>query len=103
MDCSWRARVEAKVAAISANKAQGPGGSTGSRLKARLSTRGLRLPALECDDETADREYVRLFCLLSDRELGEAYGVEYAEPFYYFGPESTAELDDYIAKNAVRI
>jgi LmbE family N-acetylglucosaminyl deacetylase len=93
--------VEAKVAAISANKAQGPGGSTGSRLKAQLASRGLRLPALDGDDETADRQYIRLFCLSTDRELGRAYGIEYAEAFYYFGPESTAELDAYVAANAV--
>ena len=98
-----RKHVEAKVVAVSANKAQGPGGSTGSLLKASLAERGLRLPALDGDAETADREYVRLFCLSTDRELGQAHGVEYAEAFYYFGPDSTAELDDYVAKNAVRI
>ena len=93
--------IEQKVAACSANKSQGPGGSTGRQLKARLAERNLRLPELDGDDETADRQYIRRFLLRPDRELGRAHGVEYAEAFYYFGPEPDSEVDDYIARNAV--
>jgi len=93
--------IETKVAAISVNKSQGPGGATGSRLKARLAARNLRLPELDGDDEAADRQYIRRFLLTSDRELGQAHGLQYAEPFYYLGPEHSSELDDYIARHAV--
>jgi LmbE family N-acetylglucosaminyl deacetylase len=99
------AEAEIKVTAISVNKSQGPGGSTGSRLKAELAARNLRLPELDGDDEAADRVYIRLFVTRPDRELGQAYGLEYAEPFYYLGPEDvfgdTSEVDDYVARHAV--
>jgi len=95
------AHVETKVAAISVNKAQGPGGSTGSRLKAELAARNLRLPELDGDAETTDRAYIRRFLLTADRDLGATYGIAYAEPFYYFGPETLTEVDDYVARHAV--
>jgi len=99
------AEAEIKVAAVSVNKSQGPGGSTGSRLKAELAARSLRLPELDGDDEAADRAYIRLFVTKPDRELGRAYGLECAEPFYYLGPKDvfgdTSEVDDYVAKHAV--
>ncbi|HEX5414503.1 MAG TPA: PIG-L family deacetylase [Chloroflexota bacterium] len=95
------AHVETKVAGISVNKAQGPGGSTGSRLKAHLAARNLRLPELDGDAEAADRAYIRRFLLTPDRELGAQYGIGYAEPFYYFGPETLPEIDEYVARNAV--
>ena len=41
------------------------------------------------DDETAEREYIRQFLLAEDRELGEQFGVEYAEAFHYIGPEDS--------------
>lgn len=93
--------VDAKVAAISVNKSQGPGGSTGSRLKAQLAARNLRLPDLDGDDETADRQYIRLFLLNADRSLGRAHGLDYAEAFYYFGPERSTQVDEYVASHAV--
>ena len=46
--------MEEKVASMSVNKSQGPAGSSGSRIKARLAEQGLCLPALNGDDETAD-------------------------------------------------
>lgn len=94
--------VEQKVASISVNKSQGPGGSQGSRLKARLAAQNLRLPALDGDDEAADRAYIRLFLLEPYANLGRLYGLQYAEAFYYVGPgDWGSEIEDYIAKNAV--
>jgi LmbE family N-acetylglucosaminyl deacetylase len=95
------AQIEAKVAAISANKAQGPGGATGRRLKANLAARGLRLPLLDGEDEAVDRAYIRQFLLEDDRRMGRAHGLEYAERFYYQGPPRGSALDAYIAANAV--
>jgi LmbE family N-acetylglucosaminyl deacetylase len=106
------AHVETMVEAMSANKAQGPAGSSGSALKARLAAQGLRLPVLDGDDgedgsaETADRQYIRTFLLDSFRELGKRYGLEYAEPFYYIdaGDSSPiqAAVKEYVARHAVR-
>ena len=62
-----------------ANVAKGPAGTNGSRLRAALATRGLRLPLLGEDDATADRNYIKEFVLTRNRELGRQYGVEYAE------------------------
>jgi len=95
--------VESKVAAMSVNKAQGPAGSSGRRLKARLAERGLRLPDLGDDDETADQAYIKLFCLPFYQQLGRPHGLEYAEYFYYFGPENSDELavEAYVSRHAV--
>ena len=97
------AMMDKKVEAIGVNKAQGPGGSQGSRLKSRLAAQGLRLPALGDDDETADIEYIKLFLLDTYQELGQQYGLEYAEAFYYTGPRDSAKVDDYIARHAVPV
>ena len=96
--------VDKKIDANRANVAKGPAGTNGSRLRAQLAKRGLRLPLLGDDDVTADRNYIREFVLARNRELGRQYGVEYAEAFHYvvpssFGPGSS--LEEYIEKNAV--
>jgi LmbE family N-acetylglucosaminyl deacetylase len=100
--------LEPKIAAMSVNKSQGPAGAQGRHLKARLAAQGLRLPALDGDEETADRAYIRLFCLQEYREVGERYGVEYGERFYYVGPDGPFEqfgtgerIERYIAAHAV--
>jgi hypothetical protein len=100
--------LDRRMEGLRVNKAQGPAGSQGSRLKARLAQQGLRLPVLGDDDETADREYIRLFCSTAARELGQEYGVEYAEPFFYVPPGGSVygfaegvEIERYIAEHAV--
>ena len=92
--------IEQKIAANRANKAKGPAGNRGSRLKAELTSRNLRLPLLGDDDQTADREYIREFVLKRDREVGLRHGLEYAEEFHYIGP-SASSLDEYLKKHAV--
>ena len=99
-------QVDKKIEAIRANRAQGPGGHLGSRLKAKLAERNLRLPLLGNDDDTADRNYIREFVLSRDRELGRQYGIEYAEVFHYIPPgTSGADLDPrieaYVKQHAV--
>jgi LmbE family N-acetylglucosaminyl deacetylase len=95
--------VDKKIEANRANVAKGPAGTNGSRLRAELAQRNLRLPLLDGDDATADRNYIREFILGRNRELGRQYGVEYAEAFHYIGPGvgRTSRLEEYIKKNAV--
>jgi LmbE family N-acetylglucosaminyl deacetylase len=96
--------VDKKVEANRANVAKGPAGTNGSRLKAELAKKGLRLPLLDGDDAAADRAYIKEFVLARNRELGRQYGVEYAEAFHYVGPGSTGRglrVEEYIRKNAV--
>jgi LmbE family N-acetylglucosaminyl deacetylase len=92
--------VDKKVDANRANRAKGPGGRHGSRLKADLAARNLKLPLLGNDDDTADREYIKEFVLARDRDLGRKYGVAYAEAFHYIGP-AKSRLQEYIRQNAV--
>ena len=93
--------MDKKVAAMSVNKSQGPAGSQGSRLKERLAARGLHLPELGETDEEADRAYIELFCLDPYRDLGQQYGLEYAEAFFYLGPPDSSKVDDYVEEHAV--
>ena len=91
--------MDKKVEANRANRAKGPAGSNGSRLRAALAKRNLRLPLLGDDDVTAERNYIREFVLARDRTLGRKYGLEYAEQFHYIGPGS-ARIEEYIKQNA---
>jgi hypothetical protein len=94
--------VEKKIDVMLANRAQGPAGEAGTRLRQRLAAEGLRLPLFGDDDQAANRAYVREFLLRRDRELGKRYGVEYAEAFHYIGPEESA-VEEYVKRNAVRV
>src|SRR5947208_5966165 len=51
--------VDRKVEANRANRAKGPAGRHGSRLRAELARKDRRLPLLGDDDETADRNYIK--------------------------------------------
>ncbi len=85
-----------------ANRAKGPAGTHGSQLRASLANRGLRLPLLGSDDETADRKFIEHFMLARSRELGKKYGVAYAEAFHYVGgPAKPSAVEEYIKQHAV--
>lgn len=102
--------IDTKVRANMANVTQGPGGNNGSRLRKRLAKEGKKLPILGDDDRTADFNYIKHFMLdkdseklrltPSDRKVGEPFGIDYAERFYYRGPKNSMQ-DEYIEKNAV--
>ncbi len=99
-------QIDKKVDAIRANVAKGPGGHSGSRLRAELAARHQRLPLLGDDDLTADRNYIREFSLTHNHELGRQYGVEYAEAFHYIAPGASGadrdpRVDEYIRQHAV--
>ena len=90
--------MEKKIDANWENKAQGPAGETGARLRARLMKEGKTLPLLGNDDRTAAREYIRQITLNRDRAIGKEYGLQYAEQYRYIGPEPD-EVGDYIKQN----
>lgn len=94
--------VENKIDGLVENKAQGPAGDLGAKLRARLAAQGQRLPLLGNDDNTANRNYIREFVLRRNRDLGQRYGLEYAEPYLYIGPEPDL-VEEYVRKNAVRL
>jgi hypothetical protein len=104
------ATIDRKVESNRVNVTQGPAGESGARLRARLAEKGLRLPILGDDDETANRQYIKHFVLdidsqrlrgvPSDREVGQRFGLEWAEAYYYIGPRPNM-LDPYIEKHAV--
>jgi hypothetical protein len=99
--------VDAKIDANICNVAKGPGGHHGSKLRAELARQGKKLPLLGDDDRSADRNYIREFVLARDREMGQRYGVEYAEVFHYVGPAAAAvggtesAVDKYVRENSV--
>jgi len=92
--------LEKKIDVLLMNKAQGPAGEAGAKLRAELAARKLRLPLLGSDDRTANREYIRRFVVKRDIELGGRYGLAAAEQFHYIGPEKS-EVDGYVTQNAV--
>lgn len=96
------AQIGKVIEANRANRAKGPAGQLGSRLRADLDKRGQRLPLLGDDDATADRNYIREFVLTRRRSLGEQYGVQYAEAFHYIGGGAgRSRIEEYIRQHAV--
>ena len=101
--------LDKKIESMATNKSQGPAGSAGRGLKARLAE-GLKLEELGEDDETADRAYIRLFGLDENKRMGQPYDLEYAEYHYYFPPGGTfpysnrrERIDDYVKDHAKKL
>jgi LmbE family N-acetylglucosaminyl deacetylase len=104
--------VDRKVEANLANKTQGPCGENGARLRAKLAGEKRRLPILGNDDDSANRGYIKNIVLdydsltqrgvISDRELGKRYGVEWAEAFHYIGPRESL-IERYVAEHGVAL
>jgi LmbE family N-acetylglucosaminyl deacetylase len=87
-----------------ANRAKGPAGSLGSRLRAELAKKGQKLPLLGNDDVTADRNYIKEFILARSRSLGQKHGVQYAEAYHHIGGGARrSAVEDYVKQNAVPI
>ena len=97
--------VDLKVQSNVVIKSQGPGGDTGARLRKSLADQGKKIPLLGQSDQAANYNYVKHFMLdrdsqylrgiVSDREVGKKYGVEWGEAFHYIGPR-TRTIDQYI-------
>jgi LmbE family N-acetylglucosaminyl deacetylase len=104
---SW---IDRKVEANIANKTQGPCGDNGARLRSKLASQKMKLALLSGDDGDANREYIKNIVLdfdslyqrgvISDKQLGRKYGVEWAEAFHYIGPRQS-QLERYISDHAV--
>lgn len=97
--------IDQKVRGNVANKGKGPAGLAGSRLRAALAKKGLKLPLLGDDDEAANFHYVKHFLMEDWKRLGAQFGVGYAEAFRYIGPERRhdEEIRKYAEQNAVRL
>jgi len=96
--------LDALIDANRANRAKGPAGNLGSRLRADLAKRGQKLPLLGDDDVTADRNYIKEFILARRRALGQNHGVQYAEAFHHLGGGARrSSVEEYVKKNAVPI
>ena len=101
--------IDRKIEANLVNVSQGPAGLAGSRMRAALAARKLRLPVFGPGDDSANREYIRhvvldadsqaLRSVPSDRIVGRPYGFEWAEPFHYIGPRDS-KLENYISEHA---
>ena len=89
--------IERKIDLNLENKAQGPAGAYGQRLRARLDAQGQGLPLLGSDDMSANRNYIREFVLQQDRVTGERHGLTYAEQFHYVGPARN-DVEEYISQ-----
>ena len=104
--------IDKKVEANIVNVTQGPAGNRGSLLRQRLAAQGKRLPILGDDDRSADFNYIKHFVLdidspalrlcPSDKEIGEKYGLDWAERFHYIG-RTPSRLNDYIQQHAVSV
>jgi LmbE family N-acetylglucosaminyl deacetylase len=100
-------QIDKKIDANRANTAKGPAGHLGSRLRAELAKEGKRLPLLgNSDDVAADRNYIKEFVMRRSRELGQKYGMEYAEAFHYLPPGSAGAgtdptVEQYVEQHAV--
>jgi LmbE family N-acetylglucosaminyl deacetylase len=101
--------IDKKIEVNMLNKAKGPAGNNGVKLRERLDKEGLRLPLLEGDEHTANFNYAKVFVFNKNKNLGEKYGLEWAEGYHYKtdipfdnhvpNPNSPVEL--YIKKNAI--
>ncbi len=91
--------VERKIDVNLENKAQGPAGENGARLRQRMEREGRTLPLLGANDTEANRNYIREFVLRRDREIAQRYGLKWAEQYHYIG---TAEdrVEKHIKENA---
>lgn len=97
--------LDIKVQSNVVIKSQGPGGDAGAQLRRSLLSKGKKIPLLGDSDEIANHNYVKHFMLdldsqylrgvVSDKEVGKKYGVEWGEAFHYIGPRSST-IPDYI-------
>ena len=107
--------IDKKVEVNMLNVTKGPAGKgAGMKLKEKLASEGKQLPLLEKDGKSPDFNYVkyvvfgldpeRLYTFLptvSNRELGERYGLEWAEQYHYITDEVPNKTEQYIKDHAL--
>jgi LmbE family N-acetylglucosaminyl deacetylase len=91
--------LERKIDVNIENKAQGPAGENGALLRRRMDREGKKLALLGANETEANRNYIREFVLRRDREIGQRYGLEWAEQYHYIGPEEN-RVERHIRENA---
>ncbi len=91
--------VERKIDVNLENKAQGPAGENGARLRQRMEREGRTLPLLGANDTEANRNYIREFVLRRDREIAQRYGLKWAEQYHYIGTAGD-RVEKYLKENA---
>jgi LmbE family N-acetylglucosaminyl deacetylase len=103
--------MDKKVEVNMLNLTKGPAGvGKGKALAERLAKEGKKLAVLGDDENKADFNYIRNivfdieakdtnFYSVSTRELGEKYGLGWAERFHYIGPPEN-QLEKYIREHA---
>src|SRR5579885_2039023 len=94
--------IDRRIDAMLVNKAHGPAGDNGARLRASLARRNLKLPVLGDSDDAANRNYARQFLLTREQDSGRPYGLQYAEAFHYIAPHRPSVLDRQGTRGAVR-
>lgn len=104
--------IDKKVESNMINVTKGPAGKgKGKALKAQLAKEGKGLAILGDDDNLADFNYIKHFVFdidarrlnfsnISNRELGEQYGLGWAERFHYISSDSPNKMEQYIKENA---
>jgi LmbE family N-acetylglucosaminyl deacetylase len=101
--------IDKKIEVNLLNKAKGPAGNNGVKLRERLAREGKKLPILEGDDHTANFNYIKTFLFSDNRKLGEKYGLQWAEGYHYMTdipfdnnvPNAHSPVEEYIRKNAI--
>jgi LmbE family N-acetylglucosaminyl deacetylase len=106
--------IDKKVEVNMLNVTKGPAGKgEGKKILDQLAKEGKQLPLLGNDEKTANFNYVkhvvfgmdsqRLITFIptvSNKELGEQYGLEWAEPYHYINDEVPNKLEQYIKEHS---
>jgi len=106
--------IDKKVEVNMLNITKGPAGKEeGRKLRNRLISEGKTLPVLGDDDMSADFNYVKyvvfgidtrrlytFFPTVSNKDLGEQYGLEWAERYHYINDDIPDNLEKYIKDHA---
>jgi hypothetical protein len=105
--------IDKKVEVCMLNVTKGPAGKEeGKKLFDRLAAEGKQLPVLGNDREKADFNYVKHFVLdidawrlnfseFSNKEIGQPYGLAWAEHFHYINYNVPNKTEQYIKENAM--